>query len=265
MLKSLPPSARLCGSRAGAHISGPRAVSIPPRSITSPWPIARSSSVTVALASASSPETKTVVSSPSRWRVDHQRVVHRVQALHDPGVGVGALDRLGERVVVLDEQLRREPRRAVQRVGCRAAPCPRGSPRRQLARMPCGPPRRPRSGRVAGARPSTAGALTTSSAAAAASRRVDSRRGVGRPRGVLLAAGVSAASRVPIVTVVAELGQPPGRRRGRRVRCRAPRSSGLHVEDARTSTALEVKGAEAHPVRIPRTAATRRAITCAGA
>ena len=58
------PSAPISRSQIGSHISGPRAVSMPPRSMTSSCPNEVSSSVTVALAPASSPETNTVLLAP---------------------------------------------------------------------------------------------------------------------------------------------------------------------------------------------------------
>ena len=104
-------------SHTGSSISVPRAVLMSPRSMTSVCPKLSSSSVTVALAASSLPETKTDDSCAEVLGVDHQGGVEGVEGLDDAGLREGALDLLAERVGVLDEQGGRQAGREVERVG----------------------------------------------------------------------------------------------------------------------------------------------------
>ena len=72
--------------------------------------------MTVALASASSPETKTVVSSPSRCGSTISELFMVLRLFTTRASGCARWIDLGERVVVLDEQLRREAVGVVERV-----------------------------------------------------------------------------------------------------------------------------------------------------
>ena len=156
---------------------------------------------------------------------------------------MGALDRLGQRVVVLDEQLRREARASASsglEMSSSTLPARFSAP--ALSRMPSAT--------------SPPDALTTSSAPAAASAKVDSRTaGCSAAHAAYSSRpAVSAASRVPIVTSWPSSASLPADGAADGSGAEHRDLQGLHVEDARTSTALEVKSPSRPMGRSPRCA-----------
>ena len=160
-----------------------------PRSITSVWPKLSSSSVTVALASASSPETKTLLGSPSVSGSDHHRRRSWCSASSPRGPPGG---RAGPAPPSESVSL-------TKRVG--GKPWEKSSG--LLMSTSTLPARFSAPGLVEDVERDVAAWLTTSQLGPGGGvgvRGERDRRAGGRPRGVLLPAGVASGSRVPTTT-----------------------------------------------------------------